>query len=86
MSLTTIWFSRCGSADAFAHNCPVISLLSGVDQLTLTVPKFCAMSGIFNQATAIILFLCDHSPKNTGHFVGQSDGSQCSLFALKQTA
>ena len=75
MSLTTIWFSRCGSADAFAHNCPLISLLSGADQLTLTNPNLLAMSGILNQTTAIILFLCDHSPKNAGHFVGQSDGS-----------
>ena len=75
MSLTTIWFSRCGSADAFAHNCPVISLLSGVDQLTPTVPNLCAMSGILNQATAIILFLCNHSPENAGHFVGQCNSS-----------
>ena len=75
MSLTTIWFSRCGSADAFAHNCLVISLLSGFDQLTPTVRNLCAMSGILNQATAIILFLSNHSPKDAGHFVGQSDGS-----------
>lgn len=86
MPLTTIWFSRCGSADAFAHNCPVISLLSGVGQIEPTVPNLCAMSGILNQATAIILFLCDHGPKNASHFVGECDGCQSSLFALKQPA
>lgn len=83
MSLITIWFSRCGSADAFAHNCPLISLLSGICQREPTVPNLCAASGILDQTTTIILFLRDHGPKNAGHFIGQSDGSQRALFAFE---
>lgn len=83
MSLTTIWFSRCGSADAFAHNCPLISLLSGVGQREPTVPNLCAASGIFDQTNAIILFLCDHGPQNAGHLVGQRNGSESTLLTLK---
>jgi len=84
MSLTTKWFSRCGSADAFAHNCPLISLLSGIGQRVPTVPNLCVASGIFDQPTTIVLFLCHHSPEYAGHFVGQCNGSQRAFFPFKQ--